>query len=1191
MRKRNLKNKRQKIFSLIIAVTMVLGMFILPVTPVYGEEDTLDRPLIPQPTSYVVSSGKFVLTKDTSIYVKGSSDSETNELKNIGELLAQVIRTSTGYSIKVVKGDAQKGDIQLTTVGGDSSLGDEGYTLTTTADGVKVVAAKPAGVYRGSQTIRQLLPADIEKSEIVSDIEWNMPVSSITDSPRYDYRGTHLDVARHFRTVEEVKRHIDNIAQYKINVLHLHLTDDQGWRLEMKGGHTDENGVYESYEKLITIGAQSSCNGDPGGYYTQEEYKDIVAYAAKRYIEIVPEFDMPGHTGAALASLDFLSPNGKPLDAPTQDYDVGKTTFDCKQEATYEFIEDMIKQMSELSPSKYIHIGGDEAHSTSKEDYNYFMSRVTEIAKKYGKIPMGWQNYDQTEGTDNSVVQFWGTSTGASIANPNMKILMSPANKAYLDMQYPTNGDWGLSWAGKISIQAGYEWDPTDYKNFNQDNIIGIEAPLWSETINSVEGLDHLAFPRMLGYAEIGWSAKENRNWDNYKERLVAHAERLTNEGIGFYRDPQVFGLPTYNDPITIPAKFDTYLTGLADGMSTSYKINAQKSGTYMVELNYSTDGIWSVNGQKIALSIDGEKVDEKKLAVTWSGHGAVIMPITVSEGEHTLKLDFIASNYSLNYINIYEAPIVEISSRVEAEDYINSYGVNHEPQGSRYNVSETNTGDWLEYAINVSKAGTYTLALNSTSQSGNATADIYVDNEKVGSLTSATTGSWSNYVTQEASNEFELTEGKHTLKIAFTEVNDGTNIDYLVFTDVNKPVVPDELNVYFDLNEGTGSIITSQNGTHTAKINGNIIWDEGYNDTGLKFEGDGYVDLGIDDINGPWTIGLWVKRGISTQSNAVLVSGNAGELKLDQWNATGKVGLTEFGVADYVFDYSAPIGEWVHLTFVCDQKSTSLYVNGEYKDQIQAAIAMPGLRIGANAKTDLSDSGNIVGTLDEIKLFNKALSADEVKGLIDIHTPNIDKSGLENKIAEIEAIDLDQYISTGKDVLASTLQDAKAILAKEDATQEEINTAINSLNDALSALVKKADKTALNSAIETAKTIDLTKYEEDGQETFKSALQEAIKVADNKDALEADVISATKSLVDAQNALVAKSEKPEGPVKPVDSEKPGENNQQNPTVTKPNESTNSKTKTGDETNLYGYAAVMLIVAGIFAILKKKKIN
>ena len=456
MKLRNYLKKSSKIFLVAgLTFSMVLSTVALVEMPVKAKEEVtnLDRSLIPLPVSYKINDGKFVMNDNTKIYVLGNNDNETAELAKIGNYAAEKFRKSTGYPLEVIKGENEgTGNILITTVKGDETKGSEGYTLDVTVDGVTIVAYQPAGAFRAVQTVRQLLPAEIEKQELVEGVSWDIPCSTVNDKPEYEYRGSHLDVTRHFFSVEDVKRYIDNMAQYKMNKLHLHLSDDQGWRLELKGE------MYgESLSKLNTIGAQTSTsiNGIKAGQYTQEDYKELVKYAADRYIEIIPEFDMPGHSWAALVSLNFLnsSEDGKPHSGnydntkPYEGIDVGFSTFECRNEKTYEFIDEVFRQVSEISPSKYIHIGGDEAHSTTSQDYAYFMNRVTKIAQKYGKTPIGWQNYDGVvEDKEGTVTEFW--STGNAKLKEGIKYVVSPADYAYMDMKYDANCPLGLQWAG-----------------------------------------------------------------------------------------------------------------------------------------------------------------------------------------------------------------------------------------------------------------------------------------------------------------------------------------------------------------------------------------------------------------------------------------------------------------------------------------------------------------------------------------------------------------------------------------------------------------------------------------------------------------------------------------------------------------------------------------------------------------------
>ncbi|SHH72380.1 hexosaminidase [Clostridium collagenovorans DSM 3089] len=485
--------------------------------------------IIPKPLSYKQGNGKFILKKNAAIYVKGNNEGETEKINRIAEFLKEKLKPATGFELKVINDDkVPVGSIYLTTVGGEESMGKEGYKIDTTPEGIKVIAYDPEGLSRSVQSLRQLLPSEIEKNTLVTNVEWSIPVSTIEDKPEYGYRGIMLDVARHFFTVDEVKRQIDLAAQYKINRFHLHLSDDQGWRLEIK-----------KYPDLTKIGGSTEVGGGPGGYYTQEEFKDLVKYAAQRYVEIIPEFDMPGHSNAALASYGFLNENGekKPLYTGTK---VGFSSFMTHNDKTYEFIEDVIKEVSAISPSKYIHIGGDEADSTKKDDYDYFVGKVSGIVQKYGKTPIGWDPIDTAPQINSSVVlQNWKDSNEAA-RKKNMKMVISIAKKAYLDMKYDESTPYGLDWAGYIPVETAYNWDPTDFAP--KELVLGIEAPLWTETISKVEEMDYMIYPRLPGYAEIGWTPKESRDWNEYKLRLKKQGSRMNYEGINYYKDSSIWG-------------------------------------------------------------------------------------------------------------------------------------------------------------------------------------------------------------------------------------------------------------------------------------------------------------------------------------------------------------------------------------------------------------------------------------------------------------------------------------------------------------------------------------------------------------------------------------------------------------------------------------------------------------------------
>lgn len=489
--------------------------------------DLSKESIIPQPVSVTPDGGSFDLTDQTDIYIDG----ESAELKWIGQFLADKLNPATGLGIEVKMASATPGpgNIFLSLNANNQELGPEGYQINITDKSITVLANNPAGLFYGVQTVRQLLPAKVEMVELQKG-PWKIATGSIRDYPAYSYRGAMLDVARHFFQIDEVKRYIDELAYYKMNTLHLHLSDDQGWRIEIK-----------SWPNLTATGGKTEVGGGEGGFYTQEQYSDIVKYAQSRYITIIPEIDMPGHTNAAVTSYPELNGNGKTPELYTG-IEVGFSTLDTKKETTYQFVNDVIRELSALTPGEYLHIGGDESHVTKLEDYIPFVNRVQEIVASHGKKVIGWDEIALSTLRPNTVVQYWAKAENAiKGVEQGAKVLMSPAKNAYVDMQYDSTSTYGLHWAAYIEVDQAYNWDPANLvPEIKRENIVGIEAPLWTETVSNFEEASYLIFPRLLGYAEIGWTPAEFRNWDNYKMRLASQGERLKARNINFYRSKLV---------------------------------------------------------------------------------------------------------------------------------------------------------------------------------------------------------------------------------------------------------------------------------------------------------------------------------------------------------------------------------------------------------------------------------------------------------------------------------------------------------------------------------------------------------------------------------------------------------------------------------------------------------------------------
>ncbi|MEU7056218.1 beta-N-acetylhexosaminidase [Streptomyces sp. NPDC046197] len=483
--------------------------------------------VVPAPASVRAGGAPYHLTRDTRIRVDDS-----RAAVRIGEYLAGILRPSTGYRLPLTT-HGQAG-IQLRLTKG--AYGAEGYRLDSGSNGVTITAREPAGLFHGVQTLRQLLPATVEK-DTVQPGPWLVAAGTIQDSPRYAYRGAMLDVARHFFTVAQVKRYIDELALYKINELHLHLSDDQGWRIAV-----------DSWPRLATYGGSTQVGGGKGGYYTKADYQEIVRYAASRYLEVVPEVDMPGHTNAALASYAELNCNGvaPPLYTGTN---VGFSSLCVPKEVTYRFLDDVVRELAALTPGRYLHIGGDEAHSTSHDDYVKFMDRVQPIVAKYGKTVIGWHQLTSATPAKGALAQYWGLdSTSAAekaqvakAAQNGTGLILSPADRIYLDMKYTKDTPLGLSWAGYVEVRRAYDWNPGAYlPGAPASAVRGVEAPLWSETLSTSAHIDYMAFPRLPGAAELGWSPAATHDWDTYKVRLAAQAPRWDALGIGYYRSPQV---------------------------------------------------------------------------------------------------------------------------------------------------------------------------------------------------------------------------------------------------------------------------------------------------------------------------------------------------------------------------------------------------------------------------------------------------------------------------------------------------------------------------------------------------------------------------------------------------------------------------------------------------------------------------
>jgi hexosaminidase len=458
----------------------------------------------------------FMIHSGTAIRVTAGTGSA-------GQQLAEVLRAATGHAVPVGETD---GSIMLELE--DAGHGDEGYRLDIGPDRVTVAAGAPAGLFAAVQTIRQYVP-------VRGAGDATLPGGEVVDRPRFPYRGAMLDVARHFFTVDEVKSYVDTIAQFKINHLHLHLTDDQGWRLEIKGW-PDLTGV--------SGGPGTGVGGVGAGFYSAADYSELVAYAAARFVTIVPEIDMPGHVNAAQVAYPELSADGV-APTPRTDLAVGYSSLVVDREETYAFLEDVIREVAALTPGPYLHVGGDEADATTPDDYGTFITRVLPLVTKYGKRPIGWHEMAAVDLPVSAIPQYWRIEAAdpgvRRAAARGSKVIMSPADRTYLDMKYDVDGSLGLDWAGLIEVDRAYGWDPAErLPGVAEESVLGVEAALWSETLRSVADVQRMTFPRLAAIAEIGWSPRDARDWASFRRRLAGFGPRWTAQGVAFHPSPQI---------------------------------------------------------------------------------------------------------------------------------------------------------------------------------------------------------------------------------------------------------------------------------------------------------------------------------------------------------------------------------------------------------------------------------------------------------------------------------------------------------------------------------------------------------------------------------------------------------------------------------------------------------------------------
>lgn len=540
--------KNKLLFSLLI--------FINTIAAAQNTAANLQNILIPKPVSLITGDGNFILPSNLSIIF-----TKNEELKKIAGSLAKQL-TTAGNVVTVTEGNSAAANSIFLTLSADKSISAEGYRLQVAANGITIAAGATAGIFYGVQTLLQLLPAQIESNQNnkLSDA-WAIPFVTIEDAPRFGWRGLMLDVSRHFFTVAQVKDYIDQMAKYKFNLLHLHLTDDQGWRIQIKTlPKLTEVGAWR-VDKTGTFGRFSKPEpNEPktyGGFYTQEDIKELVQYAKEKFINILPEIDIPGHSLAAIAAYPDLTctPGTYSVNSGEQFmiwpgggqhfYGTLDNTLCPANEKVFDFIDKVFTEVAQLFPYAYIHMGGDETARNfweksaqikalmKKENLknldevqSYFVKRVEKIIASKGKKMIGWDEILQGGLAPNAAVMSWrGMKGGIEAAKMGHEVVMSPTDFAYIDYM---QGDGVIEPPvySTLRLKKAYQFEPVP-EGTNAKLIKGGQANLWTEQVYNVRHLQYMTWPRAFAIAEVLWSPKENRNWNNFVSRVENQMERF----------------------------------------------------------------------------------------------------------------------------------------------------------------------------------------------------------------------------------------------------------------------------------------------------------------------------------------------------------------------------------------------------------------------------------------------------------------------------------------------------------------------------------------------------------------------------------------------------------------------------------------------------------------------------------------
>ncbi|WP_418603166.1 family 20 glycosylhydrolase [Hwangdonia sp.] len=577
-------------------------------TKVFTESDIQ---VIPKPESLKLNEGNFQFNESTTFYVADDAQSAA------AQILIDRFKVAQGWDLKTVDTQPKSNYIQFKT---SEDIEDEGYKLMVENDVITIESNDFNGFLYGIQTLRQLLPPAIESETKTADAHWVIPNVEIADKPRFEWRGLMLDVSRHFFQKEYIKKTIDRLAYHKMNTFHFHLIDDQGWRIEIK-----------KYPKLTEVGAWRVDQEDKpwdgrytpeldekatyGGFYTQEDIKEIVAYAETRGVTVVPEIEMPAHVTSAIASYPELSCLEKPVPVPSGGLWPITDIYCAGKDSTFEFLEDVLVEVMELFPSKYIHVGGDEATKTNwekcphckkrmrdeqlksvEELQSYFIKRMERFISSKGRVLIGWDEILEGGLAPGAAVMSWrGVKGGLEASEQGHDVVMTPGTHCYFDHYQGPMDTEPLAWGGNTPVSKVYQFDPiVDTMSEEQaKHVLGGQANLWAEHITTESHSEYMIFPRLAALSEALWSPKASRDWDDFSSRMEHLFERYELQGINYAKSAYTLTSDAQVDEatntITVSLKNEFPVADIRYALNDSPLDETATTYTKPIEINSTT--------------------------------------------------------------------------------------------------------------------------------------------------------------------------------------------------------------------------------------------------------------------------------------------------------------------------------------------------------------------------------------------------------------------------------------------------------------------------------------------------------------------------------------------------------------------------------------------------------------------------